>query len=526
VISVHKCNSESYPIYFVNSITPEFHGIPIYACYMKTNTKPNVTKMFEWILKDLKKDGLEKIIIDAIIMMIDKEDSSIGAFKDLSIQYILCIFHMYKTLSLEINKKIKDKAIYSKVLELLINMKNAFDEENFRLNLQKFQSYCDDKEIYEFKSYFEVNWLGCYLNWVNFSRKIAISIFNTNNFSEQIIKSFETFLTNKKHHPMHILMLIVQFFKLNNPFAPKRMTKSIIQYLNPMKEAFQIPINKLELFVKPLFDVTSSIDKEWSYHNYQITSFTNPKTTYHTNLFSCMCPYFLVESKQCKHSFLILKFRTYILNHQITFNTNPVFYLLNVIKYDSLIQVNSNLKKTLKSKLTSKGSVARKFQMFNKMKLLKTDENTYFEYDSIKGCMILESNILVLVHWEYYPPSWELFNTSYMNGLKEFLITGIEKANKLQSTSKEVKTSSKLFGFKVDETIEVIKCGNSDYQKLTLDKYLDLTEKKEKLYQTLKLKETNKTSYKTHILNLINSIDQIVNELLQKETEDLITTDE
>lgn len=105
---VFKITNNGYPLYFIESVDKDLHGYPLYCGYMKSNTKVNLEFFYKTTMNHLKlkipKEQFEKIVI-----MIDKEQSSYQALNDLKINWLLCIFHIYKTWSEIIPKKVLNK---------------------------------------------------------------------------------------------------------------------------------------------------------------------------------------------------------------------------------------------------------------------------------------------------------------------------------------------------------------------------------------------------------------------------------
>lgn len=416
---VFKLTPLKLPIYFIGSITTELHAIPMYVFYLSTNTTKLLKKGMEFVLEDLKKEFKEDFI-NYIIFMIDKELSSIKMFNELNLKYLLCYFHSIMTWTEEIKKKSQEENRIM-ILGLLITMRNSKTENEFKENYNEFKDFCEDNSEEDFLNYFNNEWKSQWKSWTNIERSMVISIFNTNNILEFIIKSFGSFNKFKKQNPLKIIYIIDQFLSQYNIVNVKKRTKSYKELDSKRIESLNIPQDQLEKMINPIDKINDKISKEWLDYRFQIKSFTN-KNVYETSVNHCTCSYYLSNGKNCKHQFLLLRYFNEFKNHKIPYSDNALMLIMNSYKYYNFLQLHKTLResKFFGRRNTEKTRHKKKNLMVEYKENLYT-KRTEFELDSILSCIFYKRILIIKIQWTHSNATYDLYNSSYKEAVREVI---------------------------------------------------------------------------------------------------------
>jgi hypothetical protein len=186
-----------------------------------------------------------------------------------------------------------------------------------------------------------------------------------------------------------------------------------------MKKAFEIDSSKLEKMIQPIDKLPEEINKDWINLSFNITSFTS-NDCYVSSLNSCTCPYYLTNSKVCKHQFVIIRYFIIVKKHRIIFDDNPIILFLNAIKHYTLKQIHSKVSQTGFSAKLSKTKKARKFEtnVFTKLRKNLWTSNTHHEYECIQGVLLVNEIVFLKIKWIHYTnPTFDVFNKTYNDGV-------------------------------------------------------------------------------------------------------------
>lgn len=165
---------------------------------MKSNTTEHIGFFVENILKYLKeKHSSKSNLFKDIIWMIDKEQREISALEIGDQKWILCIFHFLKSIGEQINQKVK-KENHLLIIEFIFKLRNCCNSITYDNEKNEFYKVLCEKSEMSFLSYFRNYCDNIKDNWTNIQRVVSISLFQTNNCTESLIKLFGMFILNKK----------------------------------------------------------------------------------------------------------------------------------------------------------------------------------------------------------------------------------------------------------------------------------------------------------------------------------------
>ena len=485
-----KSNSESFPIYFITSIDKNFHGMILFAALMKTNSAENIKYFIEKCFKFLNENfPNEKEIFKSFIWMIDKEKSEISALKQLDQFFLLCIFHFYKTINLEIKEKCQDSNQLA-VVDFIYKLRNTTTRDDYNDVEEEFFSLLNELKETNFKEYFENNWSKISKHWNNEFRSIAISLWNTNNITENIIKYFQNFIGNKRLSPKEILLQISKYMRTRQ--TTKTITKSFKEANECYKSAASL--QNIDEYVR--------ID-EMNEGKFIVKSFTREEIEYSVNFDQCTCLGFFSSGKFCKHQFGVLLYNVYILNKQIVYNENPVIYLMNAKRAQNSIQIvnqSININTHLKKIKTKR---ARKFKtVFGKYRSETYSENDQFEYETIDGIGIIENKLIVHILWTYFTPTWDFYSFEFEDlflKLQEKITQKIKQIGNVKSIK-----SRKIIGILIKESdLDILYTEN---ENLSLK---DLNEKKD--FKKYTFKNPSSSQYKELISDFLSQCHDLYN---------------
>ncbi|KAL0492051.1 hypothetical protein AKO1_001058 [Acrasis kona] len=235
--------------------------------------------------------------------MVDNDDAEISAATLCDITYLLCKFHLQKAWEVMLREKIMDISVRSKAHALLLLLFGCTTENAYIKHAKELRHVVGKESPFwkHYKSEYHPKWK----NWTCYNRPSGYGIFNTNNYTESLIKLLGQWIGRYKAYS--ICNLITELHDAYNDH--------VNDLFNSKKKIRNVTLDEAQVIFDRATDAYTELDtstfeqQDENNNSWVIPSLTYEDVVYTVVLspgFSCSCLYFRTTCKCCKHIFLTI----------------------------------------------------------------------------------------------------------------------------------------------------------------------------------------------------------------------------
>lgn len=309
---VFKLAQDKYPVYVLTTVLNDLQCVPLAIFVMKTNSSENLCCCLTWFRELMK--ARFKMNWNPFVM-IDDGAAEHAACKKADLIYILCWFHMKKTVTTRLRSYKLDPMVTLDIFRYINMMALTKSESTYHTVFNEFK---DKYKQTGFFSYYLQEWHCQFQHWTMIYRLSSYSLWNTNNYTERCIWEIEQ--VGGKHS-------IYRMDDFVSTFASFFGRKMLLLKEAPKKSATYKAMEARLETAKKLNLEASKIWHNDAYTQYSLPSASIPNVKYFICLVqeSCECEDYVSSHHDCKHLYCCMLL--YLKHHSIgdtELYSNPV----------------------------------------------------------------------------------------------------------------------------------------------------------------------------------------------------------